>query len=104
MPAAVICCVAATILLSKAPATAQGLRHGGGRVVVLNNPSEQIRECLQCAEDCARKATELPNSSPFRQEFLQLEKRWLELAGSIEFGEELDGFTKNSAEPNLPNL
>ena len=67
---------------------------------MLNNPSEQIRECLQCAEDCARKATELPNSSPFRQEFLQLEKRWLELAGSIEFGEQLDSFTKNSAKSN----
>ena len=71
---------------------------------MLNNPSEQIRECLQHAEDCAREAAELPNSSPFRQDFLQLERRWLELAGSIEFGEELDGFTKNSAEPNLPNL
>ena len=75
----------------------------GGRVV-LNNLSEQIRECLQHAEECARAAAELPNSSPSRQDFLQLEKRWLELAGSIEFGEELDGFTKNSAEPNLPNL
>ena len=67
---------------------------------MLNNPSEQIRECLQCAEDCARKATELPNSSPFRQEFLQLEKRWLELARSIEFGEQLDSFSKNSAKSN----
>jgi len=72
-----------------------------GRVVVLNNRSEQIRECLQHAEECARKAAELPISSPFRQEFVQLEKRWLELAGSIEFGEQLDS-TKNSAKPN-PN-
>ena len=71
----------------------------GGRVV-LNNLSEQIRECLQHAEECAREAAELPNSSPFRQDFLQLEKRWLELAGSIEFGEELDGFIKNGAKSN----
>jgi DNA-directed RNA polymerase subunit RPC12/RpoP len=69
-------------------------------VVVLNNPSEQIRECLQHAEECAREAAELPNSSSFRQEFVQLEKRWLELARSIEFGEQLDGFTKNSANSN----
>ena len=62
---------------------------GGGRVV-LNNLSEQIRECLQHAEECARKAAELPNSSRFREDFLQLEKRWLELARSIEFGEGLD--------------
>jgi len=93
-----------TILLSKGPATAQGLRHGLWSrvrgVVVLNNPSEQIRECLQHAEECAREAAALPNSSPSRQEFAQLEKRWLELAGSIEIGEQLDSFTKNSANSN----
>ena len=71
---------------------------------MLNNLSEQIRECLQHAEDCARKAAELPNGSPFRQDFLQLEKRWLELAQSIEFGERLDSFTKNNPKPNImPN-
>ncbi len=68
--------------------------------VVLNNPSEQVRECLQHAEECAREAPELPNGSPRRQDFLQLEQRWLELAGGIEFGEQLDSFTKNSAKPN----
>jgi hypothetical protein len=42
---------------------------------------------------------------PFRQDFLQLEKRWLELARSIEFGEQLDSFTKNSPKPNIkPNV
>ena len=55
-------------------------------------------------EECAREAAKLPNCSPFRQDFLQLVKHWLELAGSIEFGEQLDGFTQNSAEPNHPNL
>jgi hypothetical protein len=73
-------------------------------VVVLNNPGEQIREYLQHAEECAREAAKHPNSSPFRQDFLQLVKHWLELAGSIEFGEQLDSFTQNSAEPNHPNL
>jgi len=68
--------------------------HEGGGRVVLNNLSEQIRECLQHAEECAREAAALPNSSPFRKEFAQLEKRWLELAGSIEIGEQLDSFTK----------
>ena len=61
---------------------------------MLNNPGEQIRQCLQHAEECAREAAKLPNSSPFRQDFLQLVKHWLELAGSIEFGEQLDGFTQ----------
>lgn len=66
----------------------------------LNNPRKQVRACLQHAEHCAREAAELPNSSSFRQDFIQLEKRWLELAGSIEFGERLDTFSKNSAKPN----
>jgi hypothetical protein len=69
--------------------------------VVLNNLSEQIRECLQHAEECARKAAELPNGSRFRQEFLQLKKRWLELARSMEFGENQDSFTKNSAKLHI---
>jgi hypothetical protein len=73
--------------------------------VVLDNVSKQIRECLEHAEECAQKAAELPNGSPFRQDFLQLEKRWLELARSIEFGEQLDSFTKNSLKPNIkPNV
>jgi len=81
-------------------------------MVVLNNPSEQIRECLQHAEECARKAAELPNSSRFRKDFLQLEKRWLELvekrwlelARSIEFGESINTFITNIPKPSVkPN-
>jgi DNA-directed RNA polymerase subunit RPC12/RpoP len=68
--------------------------------VVLNNPSKQVRECLQYAEEGAREAAELPNGSPDRQDFLHLEKRWLELAGSIEFGEQLNNLTKKSAKSN----
>jgi hypothetical protein len=64
--------------------------------VVLNNLSEQIRGCLEHAQDRAQKAADLPSSSRFRQDFLQLEKRWLELARSIEFGESVDSFITNS--------
>jgi hypothetical protein len=60
--------------------------------VVLDNVNKQIRECLEHAEECAQKAAELPNGSPFRQDFLQLEKRWLELARSIEFADRLEDF------------
>jgi hypothetical protein len=67
--------------------------------IMLKNLSEQIRDCLNHAEDCAQKAAELPDGSSFRQDFLRLEKRWLELARSFEFGESLDSFTKNSARP-----
>ena len=34
---------------------------------MLNNLSEQIRECLQHAEECARKAAELLNDSYLTQ-------------------------------------
>jgi hypothetical protein len=72
---------------------------------MLANLSDQIRDCLEHAEDCPRKAAELPDGSPFRQDFLRLEKRWLELARSFEFGESLDSFTKRSAKSNIkPNL
>jgi hypothetical protein len=67
---------------------------------VLNQISDQIRECLQHAEECARKATTQTDPG-LREDFLQLEKRWLGLARSIEFVERLDGFTKNrSSRPN----
>jgi len=59
---------------------------------MLNNLSEQIRECLNHAEDCARKAGACPDDSPFKQGFLNLEKRWLDLARSYGFGERLDDF------------
>ena len=71
------------------------------RTVSCSTVSGQIRECLEAAENCARKAATLPDSSPFKQDFLNLERRWLELARSIEFGESLDRFTKNNAKPNI---
>src|SRR5262249_14786262 len=60
-----------------------------------DNLTQEIRECLRHAEECAREAAELPDGSVFRQDFLELQNRWLELARSIEFGEQLDSFTKN---------
>jgi hypothetical protein len=63
-------------------------RQFGGRVV-LNNVSEEIRECLQHAEDCARKAA--AQSCPkLKQDFFELEQRWLFLARSYEFTERLN--------------
>ena len=53
--------------------------------VVVDNVSEQIRECLQHAEDCERKAAAQTDFA-LRADFLQLEKHWLELAESIAYG------------------
>src|SRR5262249_21259174 len=63
---------------------------------MLNNLSEQIRECLEHAEDCARKAAEQPNGSRLKQDFLNLEKRWLELSRSFQLGERLTDFTNEA--------
>jgi hypothetical protein len=81
---------------------AQSLCHGlysrmkaRGRAV-LNDLTGEIRECLRHAEECAREAADLPDSSSFRHDFLELETRWLELARSIEFGEQPpNSFTKS---------
>jgi len=51
---------------------------------VLINLSEQIRECLQHAEDCARKAAAYADPK-LKQDFFDLELHWRFLARSYEF-------------------
>ena len=71
---------------------------------MLANLSEQIRDCLQHAEDCARKAATQTDPG-LRDDFLRLEKRWLTLARSYEFIERLGDFsdeTKRNADRSLP--
>ena len=63
---------------------------------MLNNLSEQIRECLQHAEDCAREAAAQPKGSPVKQDYLNLEKRWFDLARSFELGEQPTDFTNKA--------
>jgi hypothetical protein len=48
---------------------------------VLNNLSEQIRECLEHAEDCACQAA-AQTDPKLKQDFLDMERRWLALAQS----------------------
>ena len=56
------------------------------------NVSEEIRECYRHAEDCARKAA--TQTDPKRKEnFFELEQRWLFLARSWEFAERLTDFS-----------
>jgi hypothetical protein len=58
--------------------------------VMLNNYnlSEQIRDCLQHAEDCAQKAA-AQTDPELKQDFLVMERRWLFLARSYGFTERL---------------
>ena len=58
---------------------------------MLSNLSEQVRECLQNAENCARQAA-AQTSAKSKENFLDLERRWLALARSYEFTDRLDGF------------
>ncbi len=58
---------------------------------MLNHSSEQVRECLQRAADCARDAA-AQTDTKMKQDFLDLERRWLSLARSYQFTERLDDF------------
>jgi hypothetical protein len=58
--------------------------------------SEEIRGCLRHAEECARKAREA-NKPKLREDFLEMERRWLRLAHSYQFAKKL----KNVRKPHL---
>jgi hypothetical protein len=65
---------------------------------VVREPNEQARECLRRAEDCARQAA-AQTDPKLRQEFLDMQRRWLRLASSYELGERLATST-NSTKPS----
>jgi hypothetical protein len=59
---------------------------------MLGNLSEQIRECLQHAEDCRRQAG-AQTCLQLKEDFLDMERRWVFLARSYEFTERLANFS-----------
>jgi hypothetical protein len=75
---------------------------------MLNKLTEQIRECLEHADDCARKAAAQTDGSSLKQDFLNLEMNWRSLARSIQLSERLADFTNQSKrtaiEPIIPFL
>ncbi len=46
---------------------------------MLNKLSEEIRQCMEHAEDCARKAAAQPDGSPLQQDYLDFGKEMAEL-------------------------
>jgi hypothetical protein len=60
--------------------------------LMLNNLSEQIRECLRHAEDCAQKAAAHTDPQT-KQDFLDSEQSRLVLARSYGFTEQLTDFS-----------
>jgi hypothetical protein len=75
---------------------------------MLNKLSEQIRACLEHAEECALKAAAQPDGSDLKEDFLNLEKKWWSLARSIQLTERLTDFTnetkRTAIEPIIPFL
>lgn len=55
---------------------------------MLNNLSDDIVECYRHAEECARSAHG-ERDAGLRQDFLDMERRWLFMARSYEFSERL---------------
>ena len=60
-------------------------------LTMLENLTDEVRVCLRHAEECARKAEEAgsPNS---RENFLEMQRRWLRLAHRYQFAKQLKGF------------
>ena len=69
---------------------------------MLNNLSEQIRQCLKHAEDCACQAA-AQTDQKLKQDFLDKERRWLMLAQSYDFTERLGDFS-DEAKRRADNL
>jgi hypothetical protein len=61
---------------------------------VLQNLSSEVTECLRHADDCAQRARCEPNPS-LRRDFFDMELRWLKLARSYQFAEQLRTFTSH---------
>jgi hypothetical protein len=58
---------------------------------MLNNLSQEIRVCLEHAQECARRAQIAGNPSITRG-FLDMERCWRSLARSYASAESFDGF------------
>jgi hypothetical protein len=60
---------------------------------MLQNLSNEIRECYLRAEECKGRA-DTAKTPAARTDFLDMEDRWLSLAHSYEFAERLSSFTE----------
>jgi hypothetical protein len=62
---------------------------------MLNNLSEQVRECHRHAEHCAWRAS-VQSAAQLKDIYLEMEQRWLTLARSHEFSQSLDDFSNET--------
>jgi len=61
---------------------------------MLNSLSQQVRECMLKAEDCAHRA-KIERDPSLVRDFLDMERRWLRLARSYQFSEQLEAFSRH---------
>jgi hypothetical protein len=67
---------------------------------MLQNLSEEIRECLRLAEECKRLSKTALTACAIK-DYLDMEQRWLNLARSYEVTERLSSrFTRNRKQQN----
>jgi hypothetical protein len=59
---------------------------------LLQNLSQEVRECLQHAQDCAQRA-KATSDPTVQRDFYDMEARWLKLARSYQFLDQLNSFT-----------
>jgi hypothetical protein len=62
---------------------------------MLQNLSKQVRHCLEHAEECAQRA-KYERDPDLARDFLDMERRWLSLARSYQFSEQLEAFSKHN--------
>jgi hypothetical protein len=60
---------------------------------MLQKLSEEIQECYRHADECRQRA-EKAFTEKGRQEFIDMERRWLSLADSYEFAERLSNYVE----------
>jgi hypothetical protein len=69
---------------------------------MLQNLSEEIRECLVHAEECKRLSKIALTPSAIK-DYLEMEHRWLNLARSYEFAERVSNFTATPFSRRAPH-
>ena len=62
---------------------------------MLQNLSQQVRNCLKHAEDYAHQVKIQPDPN-LQRDYLMMERRWLSLARSYQFSEQLDTFSRHN--------
>jgi hypothetical protein len=73
---------------------------------MLQKLNEEVQECYRHADECRQRA-EKAFIEKSRQEFLDMERRWLSLAHSYEFAEQLSNYVepfrnRNRKRPSPP--